>query len=85
MARTCNSAELKIFHGTKFPTFIRGHHVHKAIRNTMIGQVLKTNNLNKTLEYDTYVIGIFKSIKGEATLVAHEPVGISGLFNHFLK
>lgn len=85
MARTCNCAELKIFHGTKFPTFIRGHHVHKAIRNTMIGQVLKTNNLNETLEYDTCVIGIFKSIKGEATLVAHEPVGISGLFNHFLK
>ena len=51
----------------------------------MIGQVLKTNNSNETLEYDTYVIGIFKSIKSEATLVAHEPTGISGLFNHFLK
>ena len=51
----------------------------------MIGQVVKTDNLNETLEYNTYVIGICKSIKGEATLVAHEPVGISGLFNHFLK
>ena len=66
---------------TKFTSIIRGHHVYKTIWNAVIGEVLyvKPENLKETLEYNKYVVGIFKTNQVEEYLLGHAQIELSSL------
>ena len=72
---------------TKFTSIIRGHHIYKTIWNAVIGEVLyvKPENLKETLEYNKYVVGIFKTNQVEEYLLGHVQIELSSLLHHFLR
>ena len=74
-----------MYYKIEFNLVIRGHHVYKRCSTPIMGETVlaKKDTQEAVLEYDKYVIGIFK--EKEQDLVVHIPIKLSQLIYHFLN
>ena len=90
MARTNIVKDFDLSFEINFKTIIRGHHVYKSIWTSSTGQVLvaQPDEWKEALDYDKYVVGIFKRHEEyipKLSLVGHVPRELSKLLNQILK
>ena len=85
MMRQTTFYKYDMYYKIEFNLVIRGHHVYKRCSTPIMGETVlaKKDTQEAVLEYDKYVIGIFK--EKEEELVVHIPIKLSQLIYHFLN